>query len=62
MWHCHPETDELILVASGELTILLRGGNVVLGPGHLYVVPWGTEHCPMVDGEVHAVLLEPRGR
>jgi mannose-6-phosphate isomerase-like protein (cupin superfamily) len=41
--------------------IQLRDGDVTLGPGGLYVVPRGVEHCPRADGEVHAVLIEPRG-
>ncbi|MDF2576368.1 MAG: cupin protein [Agromyces sp.] len=63
-WHSHPETDELFLVVSGELVIQQRdedGGDVVLVPGDVYVVPRGVEHCPRADGEVSALLIEPRG-
>ncbi|MEV1128879.1 cupin domain-containing protein [Agromyces sp. NPDC049794] len=63
-WHSHPETDELFLVVSGELVIQQRdedGGDVVLGPGDVYVVPRGVEHCPRADGEVSAILIEPQG-
>jgi mannose-6-phosphate isomerase-like protein (cupin superfamily) len=61
VWHTHDETDELFLVVKGELTIRLRDGDVTLGPGQLFVVPRGVEHCPIADGEVHAVLIEPVG-
>ncbi len=61
VWHSHADTDELFLVIHGELTIQLRDGEVSVGPGQLYVVPSGVEHCPIADGEVHAVLIEPRG-
>ena len=61
VWHDHADTDELFLVVSGTLTIRLRDGDVELGPGQLYVVPRGVEHCPVADGEVHAVLIEPAG-
>jgi mannose-6-phosphate isomerase-like protein (cupin superfamily) len=61
VWHTHDDTDELFLVVSGELRIQLRGGDVVLRPGQLFVVPRGIEHCPIADGEVHAVLIEPVG-
>ena len=61
VWHDHPDTDELFLVLDGRLTIQLRDENVVLGPGELFVVPRGVEHCPRADGEVRALLLEPRG-
>jgi mannose-6-phosphate isomerase-like protein (cupin superfamily) len=58
VWHTHEETDELFLVVHGELTIQLRDGDVVLRPGQLFVVPRGVEHCPIADGEVHALLIE----
>ncbi|MDT5248852.1 MAG: hypothetical protein QOJ28_1486, partial [Mycobacterium sp.] len=61
VWHAHDDTDELFLVVSGELRIQLRDGDVMLRPGQLFVVPRGIEHCPIADGEVHAVLIEPAG-
>ena len=60
-WHSHPDTDELFMVVSGELVIQLRDGDVSLGPGDVYVVPRGVEHCPRADGEVSALLIEPQG-
>lgn len=32
VWHTHPDTDELFMVVSGQLTIQLRDRDVVLGP------------------------------
>lgn len=61
VWHTHEDTDELFLVLDGELTIQLRDRDVVVGPGQLFVVPRGVEHCPRADGEVKALLLEPAG-
>ena len=61
VWHTHDDTDELFLVLDGELTVQLRDGNVTLRPGQLFVVPRGVEHCPLADGEVHAMLIEPAG-
>lgn len=61
VWHTHDDTDELFLVIDGTLTIQLRDGDVTLGPGQLYVVPRGVEHCPVTDGEVSVVLIEPQG-
>lgn len=61
VWHSHADTDELFFVINGELTIQLREGNVSVGPGQLFVVPRGVEHCPIADGEVHAMLIEPSG-
>jgi mannose-6-phosphate isomerase-like protein (cupin superfamily) len=61
VWHSHPDTDELFLVVSGQLTIQLRDRDVLLGPHDVFVVPKGVEHCPRADGEVQALLIEPRG-
>jgi mannose-6-phosphate isomerase-like protein (cupin superfamily) len=58
-WHKHVDTDELFLVLSGELTILMRDRQVVLRPRELFVVPRGTEHCPRADAETAVLLLEP---
>jgi len=61
VWHTHPDTDELFMVLSGELTIQLRDRDVVLGPNDVFVVPKGVEHCPKADAEVRALLFEPQG-
>ncbi|MFD4403502.1 cupin domain-containing protein [Nocardia sp. NPDC058499] len=61
VWHKHDETDELFFVIDGELMIQMRDGDVRVGPGQLFVVPKGVEHCPIADGEVHAMLIEPAG-
>jgi mannose-6-phosphate isomerase-like protein (cupin superfamily) len=60
-WHSQPDTDDFFLVLSGKLTIQLHDGDVVLGPGELYVVPKGVEHCPKADVETHLLLIEPAG-
>jgi len=61
VWHTHHDTDELFLVVDGQLTIQLRDGDVTLSKGQLFVVPRGVEHCPVADGEAHAMLIEPVG-
>ena len=61
VWHTHDDTDELFLVIEGELKIQLRDGDVHLREGQLYVVPRGVEHCPVAEGEVAAMLIEPAG-
>lgn len=60
-WHSHPDTDDFFLVLKGRLRIQLRDGDVVLGPGELYVVPKGVEHCPVAEEETHILLIEPAG-
>ena len=61
VWHTHDDTDELFLVIEGRLTMQLRDGDVSLGPGQLFVVPRGVEHCPIADGDVAVMLIEPAG-
>lgn len=70
VWHSHPDTDELFLVLSGDLTIKFRepGGNqeledVSLSAGEMIIVPKGVRHCPVTrDGEeVSVMLIEPTG-
>nr|BFF21652.1 hypothetical protein GCM10025730_51730 [Promicromonospora thailandica] len=49
-WHSHDDQDETFLLVSGSLTVQLRDRDVVLGPGDLFVVPRGVEHCPKAEG------------
>lgn len=61
VWHTHPDTDDFFLVLAGHLTIQLRDRDVELGPGELFVVPRGVEHCPKASEEAHILLIEPKG-
>lgn len=61
VWHSHSDTDDLFFILKGNLTIKLRDGDVRLGPGDLYVVPKGVDHCPCAEEEVHMLLIEPAG-
>ena len=61
VWHTHPNSDELFLVVSGEMTLQLRDGDVVLGPNEISVVPAGVEHCPKADEETVIVMVELQG-
>ena len=61
VWHSHADTDDFFLVLEGRLTIQLRDRNVELGPGELFVVPAGVEHCPRSDEGAQILLIEPRG-
>jgi len=61
VWHKHDDTDDFFLVLTGRLTIQMRDDDVELGPGELFVVPKGIEHCPKADQEVHLLLIEPTG-
>ena len=61
IWHKHDETDDFFLVLKGRVTIQMRDRNVVLGPGEMFVVPKGVEHCPLAEEEAHVLLIEPSG-
>ena len=61
VWHKHDDTDDFFLVLEGSLTIQLRDGNVQLGPGEMFIVPKGVEHCPVAEREAQVLLIEPRG-
>ena len=61
VWHKHEETDDFFLVISGHLTIHLRDRDIELGPGELFVVPRGVEHCPDAAEATEVLLIEPDG-
>ena len=61
VWHKHDETDDFFLVLAGRITIRMRDRDVALGPGELFVVPQGVEHCPIAEEEAHLLLIEPTG-
>jgi mannose-6-phosphate isomerase-like protein (cupin superfamily) len=61
VWHAHADTDDFFLVLKGRLRLQLRDGEVLLGPGELFVVPQGVEHRPVADEEAHLMLIERRG-
>ena len=60
-WHSHPDTDDFFLVLKGHITIRLRDRDVSVGPGELFVVPKGVEHCPVAEEEAEVLLIEPAG-
>jgi mannose-6-phosphate isomerase-like protein (cupin superfamily) len=61
VWHKHDDTDDFFLVLKGTLDIRLRDRTITLGPGEMYIVPKGIEHCPVAREEVHLLLIEPTG-
>jgi mannose-6-phosphate isomerase-like protein (cupin superfamily) len=61
VWHKHDDTDDFFLVLKGRVTIEMRDGSVVLGPGEMFIVPRGIEHRPVADQEAHLLLIEPTG-
>jgi mannose-6-phosphate isomerase-like protein (cupin superfamily) len=61
IWHDHKETDETFIVLDGQLRIDFQDGSVRIGAGEMFVVPRGRLHKPCAEGEVHLLLIEPRG-
>ena len=61
VWHSHADTDDFFYVLKGNIVIQMRGGDVRLGPGDLYIVPKGVEHQPVAEEEAHLLLIEPKG-
>ena len=61
VWHQHEHEDELFMVIKGNLTIKLRGKDICLNEGELFIIPKGTEHMPVADKEVHVLMFEPKG-
>jgi mannose-6-phosphate isomerase-like protein (cupin superfamily) len=59
VWHAHEAEDELFLVVAGRLRMRFRDRELVAGPGEFLIVPRGVEHCPVAEGEVHVLLVEP---
>lgn len=60
-WHSHADSDELFLVISGDFGIEFRDGLRKVAPGELIVVPAGTEHRPVANGECAIVMLDREG-
>lgn len=56
-WHSHDDQDETFLVVDGDLVVQLRDRDVRLGPGELFIVPRGVEHCPVADDEARFIIL-----
>ena len=60
VWHSHANEDELFLVVSGVLRILLEDHELTLSPGEFAIIPKGIRHLPIADVEVEVILLEPK--
>lgn len=60
VWHQHHNDDEFFLVVKGQLIVKLREREVTINEGEFFIVPRGTEHCPVAPEEAHVVLFEPK--
>lgn len=61
VWHSHSDVDELFIVVTGSLKILFVDGEVSVSAGECFIVPKGTEHKPVAEGEVCCLLIEKAG-
>lgn len=61
VWHAHRDTDEVFIVVDGAMTVHLRDGDVLVGPGEMFVVPKGTEHKTSAMSECKVTLVEMAG-
>lgn len=59
VWHAHEGQDELFLILRGRLRMQLEDGDVLLGPGDVFVVPAGVRHNPVAEEECWLALVEP---
>lgn len=59
IWHSHEQEDELFLVISGKLNMVLRDREILVNEGEFLIVPKGIEHKPEAEEEVHILLFEP---
>ena len=59
LWHHHETEDELFLVVKGTLRMKFRDREAVVREGEFLIVPYGVEHLPAADEEVHIILFEP---
>ena len=60
IWHHHDHEDELFLVVKGTLRMKFHDHESVIREGEFVIVPRMVEHMPVVDEEVHLVLIEPK--
>ena len=58
-WHKHDDEDEMFLIIKGDFTMQLRDKNIEVKPGEFIIIPKGTEHRPVTNGEVEVMLFEP---
>lgn len=60
VWHHHELEDEMFMVIKGRLLIKFRDRDLWLEEGEFVVIPYGVEHMPVAEEEVHVMLFEPK--
>ena len=60
-FHTHQDSDEVFYIVEGRMMLEFRDRIVDLNTGEMCVVPKGTEHRPVCETEVTAMLIEIDG-
>jgi mannose-6-phosphate isomerase-like protein (cupin superfamily) len=60
-FHTHEDSDEVFYIVEGRMKLEFRNRIVDLNSGEMFVVPKGTEHRPVCETEVTAMLIEIDG-
>lgn len=60
-FHTHKNSDEVFYIVDGQMKLEFRDRVVDLNTGEMCVVPKGTEHRPICETEVTAMLIEIDG-
>lgn len=61
IWHAHPDSDEVFLVLTGELAIVLPDRTIQMRSGDVFVVPAGVQHKPVANGLVEVLVMNRSG-
>ena len=59
--HQHSDTDEVVIVIEGKMSIEFKTETIEIKNGEMIVVPKGVVHKPFADEECKVMLVEPRG-
>lgn len=57
-FHTHQGSDEVFYIVEGQMKLEFRDRVVHLNAGEMCVVPKGTEHRPVCETDVTAMLIE----
>lgn len=60
-WNKHDNEDEMFFILRGKLIIKFENKDLHLSKGDIAIIPKGVFHLPIVEEEVHIMLIEPKG-
>jgi mannose-6-phosphate isomerase-like protein (cupin superfamily) len=59
--YAHADTDEIFMVLTGRLQLVLEEETIILEPMDIYTMPAGVAHQPRADEGTRVMFIEPRG-